>query len=509
MADPSISAVFKRPFAEQLAFFRAKMGNLLPSQRWDDVWKSAHDTGFMVAGATKADLLADFAGAVEKAIATGTSLGEFRKDFDNIVAKHGWSYTGERNWRSRVIYQTNISTSYAAGREAQITAADFPFKMYKHSDSVMHPRPLHQSWDGLTLPVDHPFWTTHSAPNGWGCKCRIIGIRNQAAARRLGGKWGQEPPAGWDDIDAKTGEPVGIDKGWGYQPGASVLPVQKQIKDKAEKLPEQLGAALKAAAPPDNPYALPPYKAAKTVKEAERLAQKIVDSPGPVAYQPDQNGNPLVRFAHGGISRRQSRAAINDEVRQKRYHKANYSGMDLETANAVNQALIQLQETCDTLGIPRLRGVKTGAGRALASMGDGVLSLSKNLKLNPLGNAQKNINTSPSSAPLKDKPFTTDGYFQEADDRLKTTLWHEFGHHIHQQFKVASEIEYLSPPLEKKLVEFTRRNKATLVIPSRYAATNSKEFFAESYSLYRLNRKDLIDPDFLTFIDQIERGAMP
>jgi hypothetical protein len=245
MPDPAITAAFRKPFAQQVDFFRAKLGNLIPTQRWDEVWKGAHDTGFMVAGAMKADLLADFAGAVDKAIATGTSLGEFRRDFDAIVAKYGWSYIGERNWRSKVIYQTNISTSYAAGREAQITAAGFAYKMYKHSDSVANPRPHHVAWDGLVLPVDHPFWQTHSAPNGWGCKCRIIGIRNEAAARRLGGKWGDKPPAGWDQIDAKTGEPVGIDKGWGYQPGAE-SPLLKQIKTKAAKLPEPLGEALEA-----------------------------------------------------------------------------------------------------------------------------------------------------------------------------------------------------------------------------------------------------------------------
>jgi hypothetical protein len=38
----------------------------------------------------------DFRVAVEKAIAEGTTLQEFRKDFDAIVATHGWSYKGSR-----------------------------------------------------------------------------------------------------------------------------------------------------------------------------------------------------------------------------------------------------------------------------------------------------------------------------------------------------------------------------------------------------------------------------
>ncbi|MFV9492170.1 hypothetical protein ACNUI5_09110 [Pseudomonas aeruginosa] len=57
---------------------------------------------------------------MEKAIADGTTLEEFRRDFDRIVAKYGWSYRGGRNWRSRVIYETNMRGSYMAGRLEQL-----------------------------------------------------------------------------------------------------------------------------------------------------------------------------------------------------------------------------------------------------------------------------------------------------------------------------------------------------------------------------------------------------
>ena len=244
--DPAIRGVLRRPFAEQVAFFRAKMGNLIPTAKWTDVWKSGHDVGFMVAGAAKADLLADFAASVLRAIEDGITLEQFRKEFDSIVSKHGWSHTGSRNWRSRVIYNTNIAVSYAAGREAQIRDAGYAYKMYRHSDASKTPRPHHVSWNGLVLSIDDPFWETHTAPNGWECKCRIIGIRNEAAARRFGGRWGDEPPAGWDKIDPKTGEQVGIDKGWGYNPGGSVAPVRKSIQAKAQGLPEQLRRDLLA-----------------------------------------------------------------------------------------------------------------------------------------------------------------------------------------------------------------------------------------------------------------------
>ena len=69
---------FKKPFKEAIAAFRLRMANPVPTAKWDDLWQSQHDRAFMVAGATKADLLADLAKAVEKAIAEGTSLEEFR-----------------------------------------------------------------------------------------------------------------------------------------------------------------------------------------------------------------------------------------------------------------------------------------------------------------------------------------------------------------------------------------------------------------------------------------------
>ncbi|WP_438438896.1 PBECR2 nuclease fold domain-containing protein [Hydrogenophilus thermoluteolus] len=226
-AAPDLSAVLRQPFAEQAAFFRGKLGNLVPTAKWDDLWKSQHDRAFMVAGAAKADLLADLAEAVDEAIADGDTLDKFRQRFGEIVQKHGWhGWTGEdskagRAWRTRIIYQTNLATSYAAGRLAQLRQAGFKYWVYKHSGAE-HPRLQHKAWHGLTLPADHPFWQAHYPPNGWGCGCRVVGANGPAGAKLLGGDPSYDtPPPGWDAIDRRTGEPPGIDKGWGYMPGAT------------------------------------------------------------------------------------------------------------------------------------------------------------------------------------------------------------------------------------------------------------------------------------------------
>ncbi|MEW6562750.1 MAG: phage minor head protein [Pseudomonadota bacterium] len=247
-----VTNAFASPFAEQGEFFRKKIN--LPSERWDDIQKSAHDRAFIVAGANKADLLNDLRLSIDQCIAEGKSLGWYQKQFDSIVKKHGWTgWTGEgskagQDWRTTITYQTNMSVSYAAGRWKQLHDPDLvkirPYLTYHHADGVRRPRPLHLSWNGFTAPRDHPFWSTHACPNGWGCHCFISAASEEDySAARAAGK--HEPPDGWDKIDPKTGEPVGIDKGFGYAPGANRdKPLRKFVSEKLITYPPAISRAL-------------------------------------------------------------------------------------------------------------------------------------------------------------------------------------------------------------------------------------------------------------------------
>ncbi|MFD1914124.1 phage minor head protein [Halodurantibacterium flavum] len=244
MADPALRAVMARPFAEQVAAYRLRLGNLVPTARWDDISRSAHDRAFMVAGAAKADLLADLAMAVDKAISEGRGLDEFRRDFRGIVERRGWhGWTGEGTaggeaWRTRTIYRTNASTTYAAGRSAQLREGGYEFWVYKHGGS-RDPRPEHLALDGVTQPPDHEFWQKFAPPNGWGCSCYVLGARSARMARRLGGDPEKALPEGWDRIDARTGAPRGIDRGWDYAPGLSAVDAIRDLRPKLDHLPDR------------------------------------------------------------------------------------------------------------------------------------------------------------------------------------------------------------------------------------------------------------------------------
>ncbi len=275
--QPSIhlEAVFREPFPEQIAFFRRKLGNLIPTQRWTDVWKSAHDSGFMVAGAAKADLLTDLATAVDKALSEGGGIEAFRKDFDAIVAKHGWAYRGGRNWRTRIILNTNAATSYAAGRLAQLREAGFSMWIYRHTAGEMDPRPLHLAWNNLALPADSAWWKTHYPPGGWGCRCYVIGAHNETIARQLGGEK-KTPPD--DGINPKTHEPNGIDKGWGYMPGDTVSHTVETMAAQTRQWPYEIAKAYMQSIPSDvrDKLATAYRSLPSTADDTRRYAQAVI-----------------------------------------------------------------------------------------------------------------------------------------------------------------------------------------------------------------------------------------
>ncbi len=208
------------PFDEAIDFLRQKTA--VPTESHRDVWDAAHSKMFMVAGANKKALVEDFQAAIVKAAEQGLTLEDFRADFDAIVARHGWQYNGSRGWRSRLIFETNLSTAYAAGRYAQMTAPEtleaFPYWMYNHSGAI-HPRLEHKAWDGECYEATDPVWAKMYPPNGYRCGCFVTPV-SRPGLRRLG-KSGPDTPPNLDQLG--TDQPRGIDPSFAYNPGAAWL----------------------------------------------------------------------------------------------------------------------------------------------------------------------------------------------------------------------------------------------------------------------------------------------
>lgn len=222
------------PFQEAIDHFRGKLS--VSTEHWDDLVDEQHDVGFAVAGATKADVLDDLRKAVDQAIAKGTTLETFRKHFDKTVAEHGWSYFGNRDWRTRLIFETNLTAAYQAGRYRQMTDPDIlelrPYWQYRHYPQP-HPRKQHEAWNGLVLPAKDPWWSTHYPPNGFKCHCTVFTLSDYDLERE-GLKVSGAP------IDEG-----GVDKGFAYAPGATQARTQGVIAEKLKILPGYLADLVK------------------------------------------------------------------------------------------------------------------------------------------------------------------------------------------------------------------------------------------------------------------------
>ncbi|MEN5276991.1 PBECR2 nuclease fold domain-containing protein [Brucella sp. TWI432] len=232
-------------FEEAINYLAGKVN--LPTRRSDDLRHAAHVRGFSVAGVTRDDMLSDFRTAIEKARSEGTGYNEFRKDFDEIVKRYGWQYfshgkTEEERaaWRSKIIFTTNMRTSYMAGRWKQLTDPDVmryrPYLQYVHSGSL-HPRKLHLSWNGRILRADDPAWRYMFPPNGWGCFCDVEAL-SERDLKALGKSGPDQAPdlTPYEDTDPRTGQAEmripGIDRGWEYNVGQEwqhgMVPVELQ-----------------------------------------------------------------------------------------------------------------------------------------------------------------------------------------------------------------------------------------------------------------------------------------
>lgn len=225
---------FRVAMQEAIDFHRQKVR--LPTRGWRDLEGRAHDRSFVVAGATRDALLADLHGAVDGAIADGLTLAQFRDQFEDIVARHGWTgWTGEdtaagRAWRARVIYETNLLTAHAAGRYKQMTHPDVikarPYWQYRHGERrrPANPRVQHVAWDGKIWRADDPIWQRIYPPNGWYCSCgvRPLSLRDLKRMGRDGPDPSPELPMR-QMRDPATGDivevPEGVGFGWDHAPG--------------------------------------------------------------------------------------------------------------------------------------------------------------------------------------------------------------------------------------------------------------------------------------------------
>lgn len=89
------------------------------------------------------------------------------------------------NWRLKIIYQTNLSTSYSAGRYSQMMRSSDTRPIWVYSAVLDNrTRAAHRDLHGKSYRYDHPFWEEYYPPNGWRCRCSVYSITEYQAKER-------------------------------------------------------------------------------------------------------------------------------------------------------------------------------------------------------------------------------------------------------------------------------------------------------------------------------------
>ena len=193
----------------------------------------------------------------------------------------------------------------------------------------------------------------------------------------------------------------------------------------------------------------------------------------------------------------------------------------------------ELNELAKKYNVPQLRGLRIhSTKRYNMAMGDGVLSIDSNYLKRTINNIETNNQKSSSfisnwkyGDSIKDLPRFTSAYTTNILDSMRNTMYHEFGHNVHQMKYVTSTTKDklgrlygekgFIPEIEEKIQKILREERKKLpptqfttknisIGNSDYGNTNYEEWFAEQFAVYTSNKLDKVHPAFKKLIKEIE-----
>ncbi len=185
---------------EAIKYFESK--GYVIGFRWHDVKDIAHAPAFTVAGVLKLDVLKDIRDGLTAALADGGTFREFADTTGAVTGEKGWlgkrlivdEDTGELHGRQltprrlRTIFDTNIQSSYNAGRYQQQMAnvADRPY-FERVAVMDLHTRPKHAALERLLPPGRMTrSGSISNAPDGYGCRCPYPGAFGSTDVEKYG-----------------------------------------------------------------------------------------------------------------------------------------------------------------------------------------------------------------------------------------------------------------------------------------------------------------------------------
>lgn len=252
---------------------------------WHDLWRSEYERSFTVSRLARADLLEAVQASISKSVAGDLTRRDWIRDTEQLLKVAGWwgkvevtdPRTGEvlstrfNHARLQLIFDTNTRQAAAAGQWQRMlrNQRTQPYARYVAMDDD-RTRPQHRAWNNVTLPLADPWWATHRPPNGYRCRCRIVGVSQReydqgSVSTRPGAETDVEAPVVQEPMvktapkevmrpwrNPATGEvhqvPDGIDPGFDYNAGTDgrSKAFDEMVRNKLAKLSAPVAQAALA-----------------------------------------------------------------------------------------------------------------------------------------------------------------------------------------------------------------------------------------------------------------------
>jgi SPP1 gp7 family putative phage head morphogenesis protein len=170
-------------------------------------------------------------------MAEGKSFNSFKKEMHSLMEEKGWYGRSDKgpndkdyiNWRIKLIYHTNMSTAYNAGRYRQQVRGTALRPIWEYVSKLVgkNRRQDHIALHGKAFRWDDPIWNEIYPDNNFGCECSVITLSEAGAEREgieiLHSDADGNPPALVD----REGNAVDWNKfapeAWRYNPGREAL----------------------------------------------------------------------------------------------------------------------------------------------------------------------------------------------------------------------------------------------------------------------------------------------
>jgi SPP1 gp7 family putative phage head morphogenesis protein len=175
---------------------------------WERLVGASQKTAFTAAGIENKAALEALKRLVTQALKENWSRPEFLKESDSLLR------TFETEAGSlRTLWNTVTATALARGRKEMLDDPDVKkvvsWRLY---DAILdfRTRPNHRRLDGGIAPADWQGWDFYGPPNGFNCRCTLIGITEARAMKLLADGGGYFNLS--EGVPANAGPDVGFEK---------------------------------------------------------------------------------------------------------------------------------------------------------------------------------------------------------------------------------------------------------------------------------------------------------